>query len=79
VAEVSTSFGSATPHYEAVGLGIAMRGGFSIIVWGEEYVETYVYNAGTMELLFSQVRSGSALLPNSIKSFRGRCKPAGGQ
>ena len=75
IAEASWTIRNEAPYYEAVGLGVGMRAGFSIFVFAEEYVETYVYNAGTTELLYTSTRSGSALLPNSIKSFRGSCRP----
>jgi hypothetical protein len=64
-------------YYEGDGIGHAMNGGFGIVVFGEEYIETYVLNVGTSELFFSMVRSGSPNLPNSIKSMRGVCTPAG--
>lgn len=67
---------SGTQYTEASGLGVSMRTGFLILVAAEDYVETYVYNPGTTELLFSATRSGSALLPNGIKAFRGTCTPA---
>jgi hypothetical protein len=64
-------------YYESDGIGYAMKGGFGIIALADEYVETYVFNVGTFELLFTMVRSGSATLPNAIKTMRGSCKPAG--
>jgi len=67
---------SGAPYYEASGIGLSMRAGFSVTVFTDEYVETYVYHAATSELLYSSVRSGSVLLPNTIKSFRGTCKAA---
>src|SRR5690606_16145776 len=77
VAEASWTIGNEAPYYEAVGLGVGMQGGFAIFVFADDYVETYVYNAGTTELLYSSIRAGSALLPNTIKSFRGSCRPGG--
>jgi hypothetical protein len=77
LAEATWTMGSAQPYYQAAGIGRSMRSGFSITVAADEYVETYIYNAGTTELLFTVTRSGSQLLPNSIKAFRGTCKPAG--
>jgi hypothetical protein len=66
-----------TPYYEARGLGMPMRSGFSIGVFAEELAEMYVFNAGTSELFYTSIRSGSALLPNLMKSFKATCKPAG--
>lgn len=65
------------PYYEANGVGTTMKSGFGITVFDDEYIETYVFNVGTSELLFSMVRSGSSQLPNAMKSMRGTCKPAG--
>lgn len=60
-------------YYEIEGIGLSMRSGFFILVPEEEYVETYTYNAGSSELLFSATRSGSSTLPNAIKGLRGTC------
>ena len=60
-------------YYEAVGLGMALRTGFAIAVFAEDFVETYVYSAAA-ELLYSSTRSGGAF-PNVIKAFRGVCEP----
>ena len=60
-------------YYEAEGIGGSMKSGFSIVVFAESYIETYVFNVGTTELLFGMLRSGSSLLPNSAKSARGTC------
>ena len=65
------------PYFKAVGVGVAMGGGFSVAVFSNEFSDMYVYNAGTSELFFTSIRSGSALLPNTMKAFRGSCKPAG--
>ena len=65
------------PYYESPGLAVAMKSGFVIVTFSEDFTETYVFNAGTTELLFSSVRSGSAVLPNAIKTLRGTCTPAG--
>ena len=73
-----TIAGQKEPYYRAVGAGVGMSSGFAIMVVADEYTESYVYNAGTTELFFSSIRSGSRVLPNTIKSFRGSCKPAGG-
>jgi hypothetical protein len=51
-----------------------MKSGFAIIVTGDETVETYVYNAPNAELLYSSIRSGSAVLPNRVQAFRGVCR-----
>lgn len=75
VAHASWTIRNETPYYEAVGLGVSMGAGFAIFVFAQDYVETYVYNAGTTELLYTAIRSGSTVLPNSIKSFRGHCRP----
>jgi hypothetical protein len=64
-------------YYETSGIGYAMKSGFGIVVLAEDYIETYVVNVGTSELLFSMVRSGSSMHPNAIKTQRGACKPAG--
>ena len=77
IAEASWTIRDEAPYYEAVGLGVAMQGGLSIFVFADDYVETYVYNAGTTELLYTSIRAGSGLLPNTIKSFRGSCRPGG--
>jgi hypothetical protein len=76
VAEAEWSMNGSSYH-KATGLGVGMSGGFSIGVFGQEFTEMYVYNAGTSDLLFTSVRSGSALLPNAMKAFRGACKPTG--
>ena len=68
-------FGKA--YYERSGVGLTMKSGFVIIVIADDFVETYVFNAGTSELLFSMTRSGGSILPNAMKSQRGICKPAG--
>jgi hypothetical protein len=60
-------------YSETFGLGFSMRTGFLIVIPAEDSVETYVFNAGSSELLFSGTRSGSLILPNSIKAFRGTC------
>jgi hypothetical protein len=54
-----------------------MSAGFAVTIFAAEYIETYIYNAGTTELLYSSIRSGSRLLPNNIKAFKARCVPAG--
>jgi len=59
------------------GIGVSTNSGFSIAVFGGEFTETYVVNVGTSELLYSNIRAGSGMLPNAMKSFRGFCKPAG--
>ncbi len=64
-------------YYESAGIGYAMKGGFAIIVLAEDYIETYVFNTGTFELLLTVVRSGSSIHPNALKTQRGTCKPAG--
>ena len=61
------------------GLGVAMNGGFAIIALGEEFIETFVVNVGSGDLLMTAVRTSSGLLPNSSKAFRGTCQPAGNE
>lgn len=58
------------------GVGFSINGGFAIVVIGTEFIETYVVNVANQELMMAQVRSGSALFPNSAKAFRGTCRPA---
>lgn len=65
-------------YYESGGIGYAMKVGFGIVVFADDYIETYVVNVGTSELLFTMVRAGSAMLSNAIKTQRGTCKPAAG-
>lgn len=72
-----TSIRDGKKIYEAEGFGIAMTTGFSVTVFGEQYTETYVVNVSNMELLHSAIRAGGATLPNAVKSFRGKCQPAG--
>jgi hypothetical protein len=55
------------------GVGLAMPGGFAIVVAGAGLVETYVYNGGTTDVLFTQIRAGHSILPNIAKAFRGTC------
>jgi hypothetical protein len=74
VSEVAWGFGMNAPYYEAKGVGSQMKSGFAIIVTGDETVETYVYNAPNAELLYSSIRSGSAVLPNRVQAFRGVCR-----
>ena len=59
------------PYYERSGVGLTMKSGFVIIVLADDYLETYVFNAGTSELLFSMTRSGGSALSNAMKSQRG--------
>ena len=72
-----TGFRNDVKVMEADGFGVATNAGFSIAVFGGEFLETYVVNVGTQELLHTSTRAGSGRLPNAIKSFRGFCKPAG--
>ena len=64
-------------YYERNGVGFSMGSGFLIIIVAQDRTESYVFNAGTMELYFNQVRSGNNMLPNTLKGFRGTCAPAG--
>lgn len=64
-------------YYKGEGVGFSMKGGFVIVIPASEYIETYTYNAGATEVYVSATRSGSSVLPNAIKSYRGSCKPAG--
>ena len=72
-----TSFKNGQKIYEASGFGVSNNAGFSIVVFGKEYLETYVVNVSTLELLHTATRAGSGTLPNAVKSFRGVCAPAG--
>lgn len=65
-------------YYEIAGIGMPLPTGFLIFIKSEDQVETYVYNAGTTEVLFSATRSSNGVLPNSIKGFRGTCVGVGG-
>jgi hypothetical protein len=64
-------------YYDSPGMGATMTSGFVIVTLTDNFIETYVFNAGTSELLFSMTRSGNPLLPNTVKALRGTCKPAG--
>ena len=76
VGEPSTvRWSNSTETY--AGVGAPMTAGFAIVIFGGEFIESYVVNAGNQELLLTMTRSGSALLPNSAKAYRGSCKPAG--
>ena len=72
-----TSFYKGERAYEAEGLGVPIGAGFSIAIFRGDVVETYVVNVSTLELLHTATGVGSGMLPNSIKSFRGTCQPAG--
>jgi hypothetical protein len=72
-----TRFRNGEKVSEAEGLGVLMDAGFSIAIFGNEYVETFVVNVGTLELLHTATRAGSGMLPNAMKSFRGTCQLAG--
>ena len=72
-----TSFKNGEKVYEAEGFGVVTNAGFSIAIFGGEYLETYVVNVGTSEVLHTATRAGSAVLPNAVKSMRGFCVPAG--
>lgn len=71
------SFRNGEKINEADGFGVPTNAGFSIAIFGGEFLETYVVNVGTLELLHTATRAGSSRLPNAIKSFRGTCQPAG--
>jgi hypothetical protein len=60
-------------YSEETGIGLEQRTGFAIVVWSDDRLETYVYNASGSEVLFSGTRSGHAVLPNIVKAFRGVC------
>lgn len=64
-------------YYKSPGVGFSLASGFAVLVLEPDRLETYVYSAGTTELLFTQTRVGNAVLPNSMKVFRGVCRPAG--
>lgn len=55
------------------GVVLPMTPGWAIQVVHDERVETYVLNAATQQLLFSQTRMGSQLLPDIVKAYRGTC------
>jgi hypothetical protein len=65
-------------YHTIEGIAVELRTGFAILVPADEYVETYVYNPGSAEVLFTSTRSGSQLGPNSIKAFRGTCTAGSG-
>lgn len=73
---VSWRKGEST-YYETDGVGFSLGSGFAILIHAEDRIETYVYSAGTTELLFSSTRLGSKVLPNAMKAFRGTCTPGG--
>ena len=54
-----TSFRNGAKVMEAEGLGVTMNAGFSIAIFGGEFLETYVVNVGTLELLHTATRAGS--------------------
>lgn len=72
-----TTFRDGQKINETDGFGVSMNAGFSIAVFGNEFLETYVVNVGTLELLHTATRAGSGMLPNAVKAFRGTCQPAG--
>jgi len=61
------------------GMAGEMNGGLALISAGRDIVETFVLNVGSMELLMTQTRISSPLLPNSVKAVRGRCKHGRGE
>jgi hypothetical protein len=70
-------FRDGAKYHDAVAVGGMMNSGIWLFAVGESYVETYVLNVSTSELLFTSVRSGSSAYPNAVKAFRGLCVPAG--
>ena len=54
-----------------------MKSGFSIVIFGESFVETYVFNAGNSQLIYTKIRSGDDRLPNSIQTAIAQCDGAG--
>ena len=65
------------PYYSAKGLGFSMKSGFSIAIFGESFVEMYVFNAGNSQLIYTKIRSGDDRLPNSIQTAIAQCDGAG--
>jgi hypothetical protein len=76
--EIAWSLGNKE-YYRGPALGVAMNSGFGLVVLADDRIETYAYSAATTELLFTQTRAGNNVLPNVVKSYHGRCKPAGNQ
>lgn len=72
-----TWFKKNTPYYSAKGIGVPMNSGFNISVLGQSFVETYVFNAGNLQLLYSKIRSGDDRFPNSFHTAIAPCTPAG--
>ena len=64
-------------YYSAKGSGFSMKSGFSIAVVGTSFVETYVFNAGNSQLIYTKIRSGDDRLPNSIQTAIGQCVGTG--
>ena len=64
-------------YYSANGIGVPMSSGFSISVLGESYVETYVFSAGSSQLIYTKIRSGDDQLPNAILTAIAQCDGAG--
>ena len=48
-----------------------MKSGFIIAIFGESFVETYVFNAGNSQLIYTKIRSGDDRLPNPDYSRHG--------
>jgi len=70
-------FRDSDKYHEGPAIAMSMNSGMAFVMFGEEFVETYIVNVSTMELLYTSIRSGSAVLPNAVKSSRGTCVPAG--
>jgi hypothetical protein len=70
-------FKGQTKYHDGPALAMTMNGGISFVMFGEEFLESYVMSVSTMELLFTSIRSGSPNLPNAVKAYRGTCVPAG--
>jgi hypothetical protein len=68
-----TWFRGNDKYHEAAAMGAPMNNGVWLFAAGESYVETYVLNVSTSELLFTSIRSGGQALPNAVKAFRGVC------
>jgi hypothetical protein len=68
-----TSLLNGVEYNKETGAGAQLSSGFFFFLYAGDRVETYVYSGATAELFFTQMRSGNALLPNSVKGYRGSC------
>jgi hypothetical protein len=63
-------------YHEASGIGVAMKTGFALLAFSDEFTESYVFSAGAAELYYSMTRAGNTVIPNSFKMMRGTCEGA---